>query len=380
MMEAPALPRIDPAATSVAAAPRRVLMLGTNPDMRGGVASVVATLRDAGLFERCGVEFVSTHVDGTRGAKVRQFVDAWRRTLRALRSRRFGLVHAHVSSRGSFWRKAMLLWLARRFGVSTIFHLHDGTFAEFAATGFGGPLLRWCIRRTLESSTAVVALAPRWGEWVAQFAPRSRVSVIGNPVKCPDSVARPRGDANAPQRILFLGKVCREKGVFDLLDAFAVFAKTHPDWRLAIGGHGEIDEWLARADTLGVRSRVESLGWVSGARKDDELRRADVFVLPSYGEGMPVSVLEAMAFGAAVITTPVGGVPDMMRPDVHGLWFEPGDVPALTRCLQQLADSPQRRLEFGDAARRHVLERYSVPIVIAQLCEVYDRALAGRGR
>jgi glycosyltransferase involved in cell wall biosynthesis len=361
-----------------------VLMVGTDPRMRGGVASVVATLRDAGLFERLGVRYVATHVDGGAARKLRRFAAAAVEAARVLARRDVAIMHAHVSSRGSFWRKAFLLWLARRFGVATIFHLHDGRFGDFAANGFGGPLLRWCIRRTLEGSSEVVVLSPRWGEWVRSFAPRSRVRVIGNPVHCPPEAAlRPRaavesGDAASGGNILFLGKLCDAKGVFDLLRAFAAFAAQHPGWRLAVGGDGEVERFLAQADALGVRDRIDYLGWVGGDDKERALAGCDVFVLPSYSEGMPVSLLEAMAYGCAVIATPVGGVPDMMTPEQHGLWVQAGDVDALAAALARAADSRELRDRLGAAARRHVAAEYSVETVSRKIAEAYADALRRR--
>lgn len=360
----------------------RVLMLGTDPDMRGGVASVVSTLREAGLFERCRVTYVATHVDGGRFRKLLKFARAFALAVRTMSSGSIALVHAHVSANGSFWRKALLLAIARQLGIPTVFHLHDGRFNEFARTGFGGSVLRWCIRQTLERSDSVIVLSARWSKWAKEFAPRSRVRIIGNPVQCPVNLVRPHesDDAAADRRILFLGKICEEKGAFDLLDAFEAFQATHPRWRLVLGGNGEIGKFQQSTASVGLADRVECLGWVSGSQKDLELSRADVFVLPSYGEGMPVSLLEAMAYRTAVIATPVGGVPDMMTPEVHGLWIEPGDVKGLAVALSRLAESPELRSRLGHAARSHVLEQFSTERVVSQVCEVYAEVARARGR
>jgi len=357
-------------------------MLGTSPEMRGGIASVVAALRDAGLFERSNVRYVVTHVEGGYLRKSFCFVGATARALRMLMSGDVTVVHAHVSSRGSFWRKALLLWLARRFGVATIFHLHDGRFAEFAATGFGGGLLRRCIRRTLETSSLVIVLSARWRDWVRGFAPRARVRVIGNPVRCPpdlEAIKQRNPQHSQVGRILFLGKIGEHKGAFDLIEAFARFDALIPGWRLAVGGNGDVERFLAEAQRLGVRDSVDYLGWVTGRQKDFELAATDIFVLPSYGEGMPMSVLEAMAFGLALITTPVGGIPDLMQPDRHGLWVNPGDVPGLVQCLERLANSPELRARLGAAARQHVQAVYAVENIVAQIHESYvDVVESGR--
>ena len=143
-------------------------------------------------------------------------------------------------------------------------------------------------------------------------------------------------------------------------------------------GNGDVDAFLKEAERLGIREDIEYLGWVSGSKKDAELATADIFVLPSYKEGMPVSVLEAMAFGAAVITTPVGGVPDMMTPDVHGLWVQPGDVVGLAQALERLANSADLRGKLTSAAREHVIAHYSTQTVLNDLKSVYREVLDPR--
>lgn len=359
---------------------KQVLMLSTSPMTRGGIAAVVKTYRVGGLFEQLPMRHVSTHLDGSRGAKAVEFIGALGKTVVALARGKVALVHAHVSSAASFWRKSLLLALARCFGVPTIFHLHSGGFAEWVGphgAGMGSRLRVWWIRHTLQSSTAVIVLTDTWGRWIHEFAPRAKVEVLGNPVELPIAplIESQRGAPQGQGRVLFLGWIYDFKGCYDLLKAWVLFRQQCPGWRLVVGGKGEVDQFLAEAERLGVRSDLDFLGWVSGAEKEQELRRADIFVLPSYREGMPVSVLEAMAYGVPVICTPVGGVPDMMEPDVHGLWVEPGDVQGLSDRLVALATDMPRRATMAAQAREHVLGRSSVGSVIAQLQRIYTGVL-----
>jgi glycosyltransferase involved in cell wall biosynthesis len=362
----------------VVAASQFVLMLGTSPSVKGGITSVVSTLREGGLFDQARVRYVATHVETGSLDKLVQFARAVANTFGALCSGRVALVHAHVSSKASFWRKASLLAMARLFRVPTIFHLHSGAFDEFATKG--GRLRSWCVRRTLRRSNAVIVLSNRWRDWVQHFAPGSTVRVVANAVNVPHAFPRQLhdGDTTRGGRVLFLGMICDAKGTFDLLQAWARFASRVTGWRLVIGGYGEVDRFLAEAEKLGVRRDIDYLGWVSGPDKLRELSAADIFVLPSYKEGMPVSILEAMAYGAAVIATPVGGVPDMLEAGVHGLIVQPGDVEGLSNALVQLADSATQRLSLASAAYAHVSEQYATDKVIQQLCAVYREAAGGR--
>ena len=354
-----------------------LLMLATSEKTLGGIAAVVKTYRAGGLFERVSIRHVATHVDGTRLVKGLRFVGSLAETLSLLLSRRVAAVHAHVSSSASFWRKSMLLLLCRRFGVPSIFHLHSGRFADWVAQGRGGVARRWWIRNTLESSDVVIVLTSTWADWIKKFAPRANVKVLSNPVSVPTTALLPadRASASGPGRVLYLGWIYDFKGCYDLLRSWALFRSHCPGWRLAVGGKGEVDRFLAEAERLGVRDDIDFLGWVAGEAKDWELRRADVFVLPSYSEGMPVSVLEAMAYGVAVITTPVGVVPDMMKPDVHGLWVQPGDIQGMCDRLIQLARSPPLRAKLAEAARLHVVQNSSVEAVIEALLKIYSQLL-----
>jgi glycosyltransferase involved in cell wall biosynthesis len=184
-------------------------MLGTRPEGRGGVATVVSLLKQDGLFEREGVCYVPTHAEGTRAAKVGTFLAGLWGTLACL-ARRPQVVHAHAASNGSFVRKSVLLALARAAGCKTVFHLHGACFDAFVARS-GGLMRRW-IRHTLERSSTVIALSTRWAGFLQEFAPRAHVVVIPNSVPLPPKAS----DQSEPGRILFLGQVEPRKGIYEL--------------------------------------------------------------------------------------------------------------------------------------------------------------------
>lgn len=355
---------------------KAVVMLGTDMLTRGGIAAVISTYQSGGLFDRLPVVHIATHQDGHKLVKALRFAHSAATFAHALALRRVALVHAHVSSRASLRRKSLLLTLARALGVPTVFHLHSSGFAGWVAADRTG-LRAWWIRRTLERSDTVIVLTNTWAEWVRHFAPSARVQVLGNPVALPAPAAQAcdRASHAGGGRVLFLGWIYDFKGVYDLLQAWARFRVACPGWRLAVGGKGEVDRFLAEAERLGVREDIDFLGWVSGPEKDRQLRQADILVLPSYAEGMPVSVLEAMAYGVAVATTPVGGVPDIMEPDVHGLWMPPGDINGITDRLVQLAQSPELRRRLTDAALERVSRDSSVDAVLNRLLTLYAQAL-----
>jgi glycosyltransferase involved in cell wall biosynthesis len=354
-----------------AGAAPRIIMLGTDPAGRGGVAAVVAGWRAQGLFEREGVRYVITHAERGPLGKLAALGGAAARLLYACVAARPAIVHAHSASRASFWRKSLLLALARAAGCRTVYHLHGGGFREFAGQE-AGPLARWWIRRTLRRSSAVIALSDSWAEYLRTLAPGANVLALPNAVPLPPEPGVGAGLAE-PGRILMLGRASAAKGMAELLAALARLAPRHPALRLVVGGDGDLDYWRGQAAALGVADRLELLGWIDPARCQAELARAALFCLPSHVEGLPMALLEAMAAARPVVATAVGAMPEVLRHGHNGLLVAPQDAAALAQALEALLDDPARAAALGAAARATIAARYSAPVVLEQLSALYRR-------
>jgi glycosyltransferase involved in cell wall biosynthesis len=345
-------------------------MVGTALEGRGGVAAVVSVLRRHGLFERESVRYVATHRDGTPLVKVRQLFAGAGRTLAACAGRHPAIVHVHAASHASFLRKSLVLLVARLSGCKTIFHLHGGGFRTFATEEAGTVLRRW-IRHTLEASSLVITLSDSWAQFVRAFAPRARVAIVPNAVPLP---ALPASDRAVPGRILFLGRLERAKGIDELLEAGARIVRETPGpspLRLVFGGEGDVEGLRRRAAELGIAGRIELLGWVGPTARDAQLAQASVFCLPSHAEGLPMSMLEAMAACKAVVATHVGGIPETLRDGDNGLLVPPRDEQALARALARLLGDDALRDRLAERARATIEQHYSTEVVCGQLSAIY---------
>jgi glycosyltransferase involved in cell wall biosynthesis len=285
---------------------------------------------------------------------------------------RVALVHAHVSMRGSVWRKSVFLELARLFRVPTLVHLHGSAFVEFYEHECAPPG-RWLVRRTLERATAVIALSENRRAYLARIAPAARVVVIPNMVDVgavEEGIERSRA-ARSSCSILFLGEIGKRKGIYDLVCALTEIAAVRPEVRLVAAGSGELEEVRRLARELGVEERLALPGWVSGEAKARLLAEAALYVLPSYHENLPVSILEAMAAGLPVVSTRVGGIPDMVRHGVEGFLTGPGTPRELAQCILQLVADRELREHMGSNGRRRAIEQFSPSVILASLEELY---------
>lgn len=333
---------------------------------RGGMRSVVEAYDRDGFLEQERVERVASYVDGGFVQKQWVLVKGLARFVRLLATRNIGLVHCHSAMRGSFWRKGLFASIARLFRVPVILHLHGSEFKPFYQSQPG--FLKGRIRHNLERADKVLVLSESWRQFVGGIAPKASIEVVPNYVPLPPL---PDLSARSGNQVLFLGLVGDRKGVFDLIPAFAEVRKRHPDARLVIGGNGEVDRAAAMIAELGLQDAITLAGWIDGAAKADLLAKSDIYVLPSHNEGLPMSVLEAMAMHQPVITTRVGGIPELVTDGADGLLIHPGDRAALADALSTLIGDAARRMELGRAARARIEERYSDRVILPQLHAIY---------
>ncbi len=284
-----------------------------------------------------------------------------------LAQRRVALVHVHSAAYGSFWRKSVLCGLTCLFRVPYIFHLHDGRFPVFYQRGCNTLAQAW-VRTILRNSARVVVLTQRWRDEVRKIVPTARTTVIANSVAIPIRLLPLRHPA---QTVLFLGWLQKEKGVLDLVRAIAPVLRSVPEAVFVFAGTGDVDSLSDLARSLGVEQAVRFPGWVDGARKDKLLREVDVFVLPSYYEGLPIGVLESMACGVPVVATAVGGIPDAIQDGVNGLLVEPGQPEALARAIVAILSDDALRTRLRELAHRDARKRYSADIVVGDLERMY---------
>jgi len=323
----------------------RVLHFGDASWVAGGGISTVIRRHLARRLPGFRMEAVATVDPGARGlvTRNRHLLGAWR-ALTALRDEQ-AVVHVHLSQRGSLVREGSVLVGARFLRLPSVVTVHGSSTAN------QGVLARRAMRLVLDQATAVHLLAGAHRAGL-DGGRTPTTFVIGNDVSAPDTVP-PLGDR--PRTVVFGGRIGFRKGVDVLLEAWRT-ADT-AGWTLLLAGPVDDDvvELLdaARADD----PTVVLLGPLSADELLDQLTRAQVAVLPSRAEAMPMFLLESLGAGCAVIGSAVGGVPEMLDEGRLGMVVEPGDVTSLVVALETLLHDDALRASLGGAGRRRVIER-----------------------
>ena len=352
---------------SISQTDARILMVGPDRSLRGGIVSVVDGYFDAGLAERCAaLAYQGTGVGSSLLTKCLAFAGVLPAYKRALRD--FDIVHLHISAKGSFKRKYMMAAMAHKAGKRVVLHEHSGEFArDFEA---GDDAYRERVRDAFNGADRVIVLSEEWKDYFAENVMRDagRLAVLHNGVSVPADPCSPCSH----QDVLFLGRLDANKSPDVLLHASESVLSVCPDMRIVFGGDGDVDRYAALAKKLGIADRCDFLGWVAGEDKERLFDRAGIYCLPSKNEAMPISVMEAMAHGVPVISTCVGGVPQLIEDGVDGFLMDVDDVERLSGLLLKLSGSSELRCVIGLAGRAKIERKFSLRASIDGLVEIYQ--------
>jgi glycosyltransferase involved in cell wall biosynthesis len=299
-------------------------------------------------------------------------------SLRRIFAERARLVEVHTASGRDFFKHGAIVAIAKCARRPVVLRLHGGGF--FDSYRSSSALQRAWIRFVLRLSDRVVVLSMPFARRLRAIAPSASLEILPNAIDCQRLAATESRQPNPVPVILCLANLCTEKGHFDLLEAAAHMkeAGLRFDLRLA-GGERELgaeSALRAGADQLGLADRVEFLGPLEATLRDAALRQADILVLASHTENMPMSVIEGMAAGLAIVATRVGAVPELVVDGQSGRLVRPRDPHSLAAALGELVDDPERRSRLAQAARVRARERLDWGVVLPRTEAMY-KALLG---
>lgn len=280
-------------------------------------------------------------------------------------------VHVNMAERLSLFRKGTIVVASRALGVPVVIHLHAQMRQFFGS--LPSPLravTRWMF--SLASGVVVIGEGARRFVTEELGVPAGRVHVVVNGVPAPGPAQAPRDDAGV-QRVLFVGRLCEPKGVSDLLRALAAAPLDRTRVKLTLAGNGDIDRYRRLVRELGIEGSVEFAGWRDRDGVDALLRAADLLVLPSHDEVLPLVVLEALAHAVPVLCTPVGELPGVLRDGVDASFVPVGDVDALGRALAELLQHPELRAALGRNGRALYEHQFSMAQFFERIARIHHR-------
>ena len=347
---------------------KKVLIIATSRKTRGGITSVIKAHEQGAQWKEFNCKWIETHRDGSRWRKILYLIRAFVEYLILIPF--YDAIHVHLTLGSSGKRKLPFIKIAKVFNKKVIVHFHPSNEKMLFK-----PNDHQLGEKIFKAADLLVVLSPQWMKWINEAYPGNnfKMKVLYNP--CPKVN---RTNIERKKQILYAGTILKRKGYDVLLHAFAKIAKQHPDWKIVYAGNpycengiNEIETGNRIAKEYGITSQIEWLGWVSGDYKEKVFNESSIYCLASSGEGFPMGVLDAWAYGIPCVMTPVGGIPDIVRDGIEGLIFPVDDIDTLSKQLDRMICDDEIRNKIVEAADVYVNKTFEMQEINRQLGDIY---------
>lgn len=263
-----------------------------------------------------------------------------------IQNKEYKIVHIHGASRISFYRKFFIfLFLKYLLKRKIIYHIHGGAYHKFYESS--NKLIKLLIRNMLENTDAIICLSQYWEEYFSNTFKIKYISILNNAIEYP--LEKDLKDDYEIIKLIYLGKISKSKGIFDLIEVI----KDNKEYlenkiNLTIAG----DEETPTLSKLLIKYKIDHIvnytGWIQGEEKIKLLIDNDISILPSYHEGLPITLLEAMSYKMPIIATAVGGIPEILKDNYNGITISPGDKKDIFNSIDYFIKNKSNIVEYGN--------------------------------
>ena len=349
---------------------KKVLIVGSDLSVKGGITSVIYSFLNYN-WDEFEVELFPTYIEKNSINKIIFFVKSYFKYIGLLLRNEFNIAHVHMSYKGSFYRKFIIVKTSKIFKKKVVLHLHGSEFKEFYNSS--NNILKKLIKNIFESSDCVIVLGEEWYKLILNIAPTANIKIFNNAVKIPNlNVTWNKKEI----KVLFLGVLIKRKGVDDLIEAIKILEQKNiiknRNIKFIIAGTGKEEYKLKeKAKLYKLENCIDFVGWVNGKEKEKLLKESQVFVLPSYNEGLPVAILEAMAYGIPVISTNVGSIEEVVNND-NGFIIKPGSINDLAYSIEKLTENEEKWNKKSNLSRKTICKMFDEKIYFENIINLYN--------
>lgn len=282
------------------------------------------------------------------------------------------IVHIHGSHGASVYRKSVLILISLIFRKKIVYHLHASSYDQYYDKG--GRFYRWLCRWTIANCDVLITLSESWHKYYSSTFNPKRLQIMKNVIDYREATLSTTSmDIHSPMIFVFLGRIGHRKGIFDILNAVA----SNKDFligkmKLVIGGDGEVSQLTKLINDNKLNEIVEYIGWTDGVAKSKVLDQGDVLLLPSYNEGLPISILEAMNYGMPIIASKVGGIPEVVKDKANGFLVDAGSEEQIAAAMLQMITMHNKDFNKMQDESLRIVQDYLPESIITDLKKLYS--------
>jgi len=343
-------------------------MIGPHFDCYGGISIVSKILYEYLISKKYQILYLESTVEGSFLKKNIYTLYSYLRFMKIVFTKRIILIHIHCASNTSFYRKSLYVILSNILRKKILFHIHPEEFFDFYSRS--SKFIQSIIINIFHKIIAIVVLADSIKNKIERILPDKKIFVLNNPVECSKFKCLKIKKRN---EILYMGWIIPEKGVYDIVEIIPYVIEKHPLVKFVFCGTKEIEKLKLICKNKSIEHNVDIKGWISEKEKTNLLSRSLMLLLPSYSEGLPNVLLEAMASCLPIITTPVGAIPEIIEHEINGFLISPGDREALKEKILLLLNNPALCQRMGRVNKKLVREKYDIEIIGKNLLNIYSQ-------
>ncbi len=352
---------------------KKILMIGPlPPPLGGGMEAFIESIFESELPKIVNLKLLNTIVADIyfkyRPLRILLFFKFLILLILRLFIFKPAIVHVHTSSYMGFWEKSIFIIVSKIFNKKVVLHIHGSGFDNFCNSS----KFKKYIFSILYICNKVIVLSDYWKVFFKEYIPEEKIEIVQNGIKINHfyKITRQENTIN----ILFVGSIGERKGLYVILNSivnsrmlqkeniqFQFLGKgiLEQDYQNVIDAYSEYDF-----------KNIHFLGRLAGEEKYNYFRNSDIFILPSFAEGLPIAILEAMASSLPIISSTVGGIPDLIKKQ-NGILIPPGDSQALSDAIITLIRDKELRKKMGEENRYKIEKKYTLSNVISKLNHIY---------
>lgn len=350
----------------------KVLVIGPSPTKsKGGMATVIEEIaKDQKLNKQFDIDIYESYIDGNK-LKVLLF-SAISFIRFYFTKRNYDIYHIHAASYGSTFRKGLYVKTAKRWGKKVILHIHGAEYMKF----FEGlsDRKKQKVIGILKACDMVIALSQDWKKKFDSTFGLNNCEVLENGIDMGRLSPAIQDPAIHQEEFVTLGRLGERKGTYDLIEAVDIARKTVPNIKCYLAGDGEVIKVKELVKVKQLENNIDVVGWANFDKKLELLKSVSTVVLPSYNEGLPMSILEGMACGKAIISTTVGAIPEVVGRE-NGILVEAGNIEALSKALIECAQNLGKIKRMSECNIDKIKNHFSMDVMHDLLSKYYTDVL-----
>lgn len=345
-------------------------MTGVSEDTKGGMYTVVDNyLNSSKLKKNADIKYIPISTVGSIPHRLIFTFKGIIGILKELIFHHYDIIHIHMSEKGSVYRKNIVISISKILNKKIIIHMHGAEFEDWFNTL--NPRRRKRVIKIINKGDEIIILGDYWKSFFESVVHDNvKVTRLYNAV--PTYRINPYNH-NA-KSFLFLGALIKRKGIYDLLQAiFNIYDEIPSDITFDLYGPDTSNEIHKKILEFNIQDKVFYHGWLEKNKKVEVLNNTMANILPSYNEGLPMTILETMAFGIPNISTRVAAIPEAIENRVNGILITEGDVDELARAILYFIKNREKLESYSEKSYSQIKRNFSIDTHVEQLLSIYRK-------